>query len=431
MVNDKILNSLSKKQFEFLMNSTAQINLAHGSVRSGKTYSTLLRFAEAIIQCPDDDIMIVGRSLETIYYNIVKPFMEGIGKGMCNWRPGAHVLTFANKNVRLVGAHDQGAVGMIQGVTLSLAYVDEMTILPENVVQMLYTRLSRPHSKLIGTMNPDSPFHPIKKLIDGADGKRIYALHFQLEDNPSLTRDYKDLLDTLYSGLWRRRFVLGEWCLAEGAIYDFFDRKFHMVARPPTFAKYYIVGVDYGTSNPFAMVLIGVNGDFHPSLWVEKEYYYDPKEMGRQKTDSEFADALEIELSGYPVRVIYLDPSAQSMEVELKKRRKQVRQADNDVLNGIRVVSDFMSQGDLVICAQAQNLMKEIESYTWDPKKVKMGEDAPIKTKDHACDALRYALFTHFGQRKILKEPGRVDPFSNPQKPPGWGWQPFGGGAGR
>lgn len=428
MVDEKTLNTLSKKQFEFLVHSTAQINLAHGSVRSGKTYSTLLRFAEGVITCPDEDIMIVGRSLETIYYNIVKPFMEGIGRGMCSWRPGAHVLNFANKNIRLVGAHDQGAVGSIQGTTLSLVYVDEMTILPDNVLEMLYTRLSRPHSQLIGTMNPDSPFHPIKKLIDEADGKKVYALHFRLEDNPSLTKDYKDLLDRLYSGLWRRRFVLGEWCLAEGAIYDFFDRKFHVVSRPPTFAKYYIVGIDYGTSNPFAMVLIGVNGDVHPGLWVEKEYYYDPKEMGKQRTDSEFADAVEMELAGYPVRVIYLDPSAQSMEVELKKRRKNVRQAENDVLNGIRTVSNFMSQGDLVICNQAQNLIKEIESYTWDPKKVKLGQDAPIKARDHACDALRYALFTHFGTRTILKETPKADPFKNPDPPPGWGGQPYLGG---
>src|SRR6185437_1920777 len=134
----------------------------------------------------------------------------------------------------------------IQGRTISLAYVDEMTLLPQNFMDMLYSRLSNSWSRLIGTTNPDTPFHPIKKMIDEQNGKDVYALHFILEDNPVLGEDYKKMLDKLYSGLWRRRFVLGEWCLAEGAIYDFFDRKFHVVERPPTYAQYYIAGIDYG-----------------------------------------------------------------------------------------------------------------------------------------------------------------------------------------
>lgn len=430
---ERLKMGLSPKQFEFVKRSTAKINIAHGSVRSGKTHSSLIRFGEAALKCPDDKIIMIGKSAGSIFDNAVKPLAlddSAPFRGMCSWSPGKGVLNFCGKDIRVIGANDQSAVGRIQGSTISLAYVDEMTLLPQNFMDMLYSRLSQPWSMLIGTTNPDTPFHPLKKMVDESDGKEVYSLHFILEDNPALEDSYKKMLDRLYSGLWRRRFVLGEWCLAEGAIYDFFDRKFHVVDRPPTYAQYYIAGVDYGTSNPFAMVLLGINEEVSPSAWVEKEFYYDPKVMGRQKTDAEFAEDLELATRGYPVRVMYLDPSAESLQVELKKRKKVVKEAVNDVRPGIGTVANFMCQGDLVICKSAENLIKEIEGYTWDPKKVMLGEDAPLKVRDHACDALRYAIHTHFGNRlKIQKAPQR-DPFRNPARPTDWGYEQFGGGYG-
>lgn len=427
-------SALSPKQEEFILQSTAKINIAHGSVRSGKTYASLIRWAEFVVSCPDDNLAMIGKSLDSIYTNAVKPLKDELFKGFCSYVTGARgaVLTFGGKTIRIIGANDQGAVGRIQGNTLSGAYCDEMTILPENFMEMLYSRLSPVHAKLFGTTNPDGPSHPIKKLIDKADGKNIYALHFELKDNPALDQSYKDLIEKLYSGLWYRRYVLGEWCMAEGAIYDFFDRKFHVVSRAPTFGRIYIAGVDYGTSNPFCALLIGINGDTHPSIWVEKEYYWDPKHTGRQRTDSEHADAVEELLFGYPVKLIYTDPSAQSLEVEMKKRRKPIKQAENDVLNGIRVVGDFLGQGDLVICQSCPNLVRELEGYTWDPKKGETGQDAPKKSNDHACDALRYALYTHFGNTKTLpktpelKKKNLMDTrgFGD-----GHGWQTYGGGS--
>lgn len=413
---------LSTKQAKFILESTAKINLAHGAVRSGKTLSSTIRWAEFCAGCPDTDLAMVGYSMESIYYNAVQPFQE-IYKGFCSYSSGSHVLNFMDKKIRIMGANDQGMLGKIAGATLSGAYVDEMTLLPQNFVDMLVSRCSPSHAKLFGTMNPDTPFHYIKNnFIDKADGKLVYALHFNLEDNPSLDESYKNMLKTVYSGLWYKRYVLGEWCMAEGAIYDCFDRKLHVVKRAPTYATDYIVGVDYGTRNPFGAVLIGINSGHHPGLWVEKELFWNPADTGRQKTDSELSDSLEQFIEGYAVREIYLDPSAQSLEVELRNRRLKPRQAKNDVLNGIRTVANFISQGDLVICAGCTNLIMEIEGYVWDAKKVKMGEDEPLKQRDHLVDALRYAIYSRFGATKKLP----VKTITSPPRPAfgeGWGWR--------
>jgi PBSX family phage terminase large subunit len=434
---------LSPKQEEFILKSTATYNLAHGAVRAGKTFASLIRWAIHCKKCPDSDLVMIGHTAETIYENAIKPFCS-LFDPYCVWEPGNYRLRYLDKTIRCIGASDQAAVGKIQGVTLSGAYIDEMTLLPQNFIDMLLTRLSKPHSKLFATMNPDSPLHEVKtRLIDKADGKDIYALHFELDDNPDLSQEYKDRIRRLYSGLWYKRYILGDWCMAEGAIYDFFDRNIHVIPRAPHAAKYYIVGIDYGTTNPFAMVVLGYNSDmgYTPSLWVEKEYYWNPKVTGRQKTDDEFADDIERELYGLPVRLVYVDPSAQSLEVVLRKRRISVVQADNDVLNGIRTVGNFIGQGDLKICSDAANLIKEMEGYVWDTKKLKLGEDAPLKQNDHACDALRYAIYSHFGKRLTLKKESPIvaaqkekerlykqDPMRYPGFTDSHGWQQFGGG---
>jgi PBSX family phage terminase large subunit len=295
------------------------------------------------------------------------------------------------------------------------------------------------------TTNPDSKFHWLKtdfldKFAD--DPKELASFKFKLDDNPYLTDEYKDALKKEYSGLWYRRFIEGEWVQAEGAVFDFFDDDLHTVAEAPTYAKYFLLGVDYGTTNPFAAVLVGFNDDHHPALWVEKEYYWDSRSMGYSKTDAEYFQDLKREFGGYPIKTIYLDPSAQSFEVELRRNKWPVKQAKNEVLDGIRAVSTYLSQGDLVIKKCCHNLLKEFESYVWDEKSVRLGQDKPIKQRDHALDALRYVLFSHYGHKHSLKELKREDAYyeaekarynRNPMAYPGFGpggghgWQVQGG----
>ena len=427
-------SGLSDKQSEFVLGSTAKINIAHGAVSSGKTHAANVRWTQIVHSCPDSDILIAGYSMSTVYYNVVVPFME-YNRGYTTFMPGSGTLTFMDKRIRIVGANDQGAIGKIQGASLSAAYVDEMSLVAQNFLDMLYSRLRKPHSILIGTSNPDSPYHPVKKLIDSADNKNIYALHFEMKDNPYLTSSYLEMVEKLYSGLWYRRYVLGQWIMAEGAIYDCFDRKRHVVKGSPHHATHYLIGIDYGAANPFAAVLISFNDTRSPSLCVERELYWDPKETGRQKTNSEFREDIEQFLYGIGKHSIYLDPSAESFQIELRKYGIAARAAENDVQNGLSTVSNFLSSGDLVVSESCPKLINEIEGYAWNPKKLKEGIEEPLKTKDHLCDALRYAIFSHFGRhtrlRRVDKDPWELEKEMrkkvNSQNPfgEGYGWRRF------
>lgn len=399
-----IATPFTLKQKEFILNANRKYNLAHGAVRAGKTVASLFRFMQQVMVCPGNSIFIIGYSLSTIYRNVVSLLFDSpelkFFAPLCSWSKGEHTLLFGPKRIKCIGAGDEGALGIIQGLTIDLCYCDEMTLYPDNVIDMIDTRLSRDHSMIYASMNPKQPDHKLKKWIDKAEGGNplYYSLHFSIDDNTFLSEAYKNNLRENLTGLFYKRNYLGQWCMAEGAIFEFFDRKIHTREEPTTAAEYYIAGIDWG-ARVFACVLIGVNSgrttQTGKKMWVEKEYYWDVEQTKRQKVNSEFVRDLQIFFDGYPLKAIYIDPSALAFKIEMQRAGFRMVDGNNEVLDGIQVVAMLMNDGTLSILKDCRNLIKEIEAYVWDEKKSKVGRDAPLKQMDHAVDALRYAIYTH------------------------------------
>lgn len=397
-------NPLSPKQLEFILNAKSKWNLAHGSVRSGKTVCTIHSFMHATYTCPDSQIFMVGYSSETIYQNVVRLLLESdqfkIYRPFISWSPGKRQLTFKDKVINTLGAQNEGAIGSFQGKTFSLVYCDEITLYPESIIDMIDTRLSMPYSMGFASMNPSHPTHKVKKWIDEAEkgNSNYYSLHFTLDDNPYVDEEYKQRIRDSLSGLFYKRNYLGLWCLAEGAIFDFFDRSMHVVRRPPRSADYWVAGIDFGMANPTACLLVGISSGMHTQLgkklWVEKEYYYDPKKTQRQKTLSEICIEIKQFLEPYDVKHLYIDPSAVAMKTELRRMGIHVVEANNDVQEGIHKMTSEMKMGNIVICEECVNTIREIETYVWDPKAAREGEDEPLKKDDHTTDCLRYIINT-------------------------------------
>lgn len=416
--------AFSPKQWQFLKESIAKFNLAHGSVRSGKTIAGTLCFLEKVYHSKGNHFWITGYSQATIFRNIISEIINsenkifGFFEPFCKWFAGKNELLFmGNKVIKCYGVGDQGAVGILTGGTCDICLCDEMTLYPDNVIEMLITRLSNMGSTVIATMNPAYPSHICyERFIKHAEegDPQYYALHFVVEDNIKFLPDgYIDTLKKTLTGVYYRRYYLGEWCLAEGAIFEFLDKKLHVVRKPSRSAEFWLVGIDYGASNPFAAVLIGYNsGSFDksgPKLWVEKEYYWNPKETRQQKTNAEFAQDLERFLDGYSIRSVYIDPSAASFKVEMSRIGFHCVDAVNDVYDGIMYLTSLIREGTLTICDSCVNLIKEMEGYCWDPKKTIRGEDEPIKVNDHAIDALRYACYTFGHGKRNIAIPSQED----------------------
>lgn len=388
------MNPFSEKQLTSYRDSDARINIWQGAVRSGKTFISLWRFIKELKYGPVGEYALICRTYDAFKRNTLPQLMAMVG-GLARHYAGKRELHLFGKTIHIIGADDERAEAKIRGPTFAGAYVDEITIIPESVFRMLISRCAMGDAKIFATTNPDSPYHWLKKdfLENNPDVK---SWHFTLNDNPQLTENDKKYLCTQYRGLWYQRFIEGRWVQAEGSIYDFFDTQLHVIDFAPSTAKYYIVGIDYGTTNPCAFTLIGFNNARSPNIWVEDEYYFSSKVQQRQKTDSEYVEDLKRFIQDRPIKAIYIDPSAASFKVECQRSGiMNLFEAENEVIDGIRKVGDLLNNGTLKICRRCSNLVNEFQSYVWDKNSEKTGVDKPKKENDHALDSLRYAIFTH------------------------------------
>ena len=381
------LTNLSDKQIESFQQSTARINIYEGPVRAGKSFMALLKWLDFCKNGPEGPLIVCGRTDKTIKRNIILPLQEMVGNALV-YCVGKGEITLYNRIMYVVGANDDRAEAKIRGSEFAGALLDEVSLLPETFFKMLLSRLSIEGAKLFCSTNPDSPYHWFKTdFINRAEELNCKVFSYTIRDNPTLSEQYIKDLSAEYQGLWYKRYILGEWVLADGAVYDFFDEGIHIIEAPPSQASYYILGIDYGTTNPCVFTLIGYNAGSYPNMWLEKEYYYDSKAELRQKSDYEYSLDLTEFIRGYNVKRIYIDPSAASLKQELKRNGiHNVTDAENDVLPGIRYVGQLLTNGTFKVCVNCVETIKEFANYLWDTKASEKGEDRPIKKFDHCFD---------------------------------------------
>lgn len=372
----------SPKQNKSFAEATHRFNIWVGAVSSGKTYSSLERFMYDLKNGPMGDAMIIGVNRTAIQRNILTHLYRRLGFPCPTEK--AQMSRLYGRDVWFVGAPDVSAVSTIQGSTLALAYVDEATNLPEPFWKMLESRLRVPGAKLHATCNPEGPAHWLKKDYIDKPGLDLVHWNFNLDDNPTLDETYKQQLKASYSGMWYNRYILGEWALAHGAIYDCYDKD-NEYENPYPAPSYYIVGIDYGTTNATAAVLCAITPNKWPQIRVEAEYYYDSAKKGRSKTDQELVRDIKDFIGYKNVSAVYVDPAAASFKIALRQADIPVLDANNDVLLGIKICSKFIGGKNIVIQKGCTILREHLQSYAWDSKAADRGEDKPVKKNDHIC----------------------------------------------
>lgn len=388
------LQRTNPKQLSSILSSRARQNIWSGSVRSGKTIASIIRWMEYVGHAPPGNLLMVGKTERTLKRNILDVISEVVGPNRFSVVAGRGECTLFGRKIYLAGANDERSEAKIRGVTLLAAYGDEITLWPESFYTMLLSRLSEPGAMFFGTTNPDSPSHWLKKnYLDRKESLSLKLFEFRLEDNHTLPKEYIEDLKREYTGLWYRRYILGQWVAAEGAIYDMFDESRHVFhgLLPPMIE--HIVGVDYGTANPSVFLCMGkaLSGDNAGKWIVSSEFFFDGRK-GRQKTDSQLSSDMRTWLADTVPSSIMVDPSAASLKAQLRADGVgHVMDADNSVITGIRTVANMFGSGKLMIHESCTHLLDEIPGYVWDAKRQDKGEDAPMKVDDHCCDALRYA----------------------------------------
>lgn len=368
--------------------------ICDGSIRSGKTVAMTVGFIMwAMANFEGQNFAICGKTIESLRRNVTYNLPTWLG-GVFSFkeRRSENRITVKaagkSNNFYLFGGKDESSASLIQGITLAGILLDEVALMPRSFVEQATGRCSVSGSKFWFNCNPEGPEHWFKKeWIDKRDGKNMCYLHFTQEDNLSLSEEIKARYRSMYTGIFFRRYILGEWCLAEGLVYDF-DKEKHVTDQLPEHGEWYI-SCDYGTLNPFSAGLWCVNQGRAVRV---AEYYHSGREQHRQLTDEEYYREIE-ELAGdRDVRYIIVDPSAASFITCIRSHgRFSVRKAKNDVLYGIRLTSVMLRSGVIKIGSGCKDAIREFGLYRWDDK----GEvDKPVKENDHAMDDIRYFCAT-------------------------------------
>ena len=385
--------------------------IADGAIRSGKTVAMVLSFVIwAMVTFSGENFIMAGKTVGSFRRNVLKPLksmMISRGYDLEDLRSD-NLLTITRNGVTnyfyIFGGKDEASQDLVQGITAAGCYLDEVALMPESFVNQATGRCSVDGSKLWFNCNPEGPMHWFKReWIDKRDEKNLLFLHFTMDDNLSLSDAIKARYKSMYSGVFYSRYIKGLWAVAEGLIYPMFgesnmyDDASRPIALDATAVRY--IAVDYGTTNPCVFLDIRDDGQ---DIWVDGEWRWDSKSEQAQrlpvpnKTDSEYADAMREFMTEDPEKqcMIVVDPSAKSFITELRNRGFYVKEGDNDVLDGIRLVASLFTRNRLHIHRRCEGLIKELHSYVWDEKAGERGEEKPVKMLDHGPDGLRYAIYT-------------------------------------
>lgn len=181
--------------------------------------------------------------------------------------------------------------------------------------------------------------------------------------------------------------------------------KFNTYDELPIYVKEEVKPIytaDYGTLNPMVFLEGYIDrSNSKPIVYIDREYYYSGRNNYKSKTDSEYVEDFK-KFKNPNSNVLIVDPSAASFITACKTEGMFVKQAKNDVLEGISMVHTMLHTGMLKINKNCVNTLKEFGSYQWDSKRAdNTGKEVPLKENDHCMDAIRYLVMTVLLKKEV------------------------------
>lgn len=420
MLESKDINDLlNPKQLDFMLNEDSRINLLTGSVRSGKTWISLFKWAVFVGSMPIEcEFLMSGKTITSLNRNCLGLLQTLVGTKNFKYSTNAKEGKLFGRTIWLEGANDVKAESKIRGMTLAGAYVDELTQIPEDFYSMLLSRLSVKGAKLYATTNPDTPNHWVKVNIVDNDMIDKKVWHFTLDDNEILKRENEEYFENLKAeylsmgGVFYERFILGLWVLAEGLIYKQFANNPELFIRNEprdengNRINFMIIsiGIDYGaTEGETEFKATGITSMFK-EVWTideekltglhspeemyeafEKFYYRVVKEYG--KVTHAFADY------GALGQVL-----TYGLDKHLKKKGIPLLVQDcvkGQIIDRIYLDCQLFAQRRRFILSKCQYLIEAYKQAVWDDKKADTRLDDGTTPIDD-LDASEYSMFSFY-----------------------------------
>lgn len=407
------MNSIyTQKQLELMRTwqrgKLRRLNILEGSVRSGKTWISLVLWAFWVATMPEaGTYLMVAKTLTSLKRNCLDLLQDLVGTNNFTYSLSKKEGRLFGRLIYLEGVNDVRAEGKIRGMTLTGAYCDELTLFTEDFFSMLLSRLSDRGAKLIGTTNPDNPAHWLKdKYLRREDELNMLTMQFLIDDNTFLDPPYVDELKKEYTGVFYKRFILGLWVAADGVIYPQFaddPEKYTLHFQSNEERKKYFsdldfisVGVDFGGNRSLTtFVATGVHRGFR-KLTAIRDYHITGRkgEIDPDRLNSEFVGFIQRIQAEFPhaqVRYAFADSAEQYLISGLRKACRSaglpIKIGDswkNAITDRIYCGNALLNTGRLMVCEECKLLSAGLQAAVWDPKASEMGKD--IRLDDFSSD---------------------------------------------
>ena len=386
--------------------------IADGAIRSGKSVAMSLSFVIwAMSEFEACNFAMCGKTIGSFRRNVLfwlKLMLRSRGYSVSEQRT-ENLVVVRRGNIEnyfyVFGGKDERSQDLIQGITLAGVFFDEVALMPESFVNQATGRCSVDGSKFWFNCNPGSPAHWFKTgWIDNRRDKRLLYLHFTMDDNLSLSEAVKERYRSTYSGVFFKRYILGEWKSADGVIYRQFadDPERFILDEVPADIIIGTMGLDFGgNGSAHAGCLVGITRGYR-SIVILDEYYrkevIDPgtltddvcgfvqRSQGQCRAASIWCDSAETVL----IKGIRTEVYLRRIPVEVRNARK------GEIIDRIRLCDMLMSQGRFFILRRCQHTIAALSEAVWDsksPTKDKRLDDG--STNIDSLDALEYALEPH------------------------------------
>ncbi len=359
-------------------NRLKRINLLEGSVRSGKTWISLVLWAMWVATQPKDSaFLMAAKTLTALERNNLNLLASLVGTDNFKFSIASKKAELFGRSIYLEGASDVRAENKIRGLTLKGAYIDELTLIDEDFFVMLLSRLSEPDAKLFATTNPDSPNHWLMtNYIQRGDSGELDFLRmkFSIEDNPYLSKEYVKSLKNEYTGVFYQRFIKGEWVAAEGVVYpEYADNPKKFLKKiPPDDISFATIGVDFGgNKSAHAFVCLGFTKGFKRCVVLDE--FYLKEQISPERLCNEFVAFCKRQKERYRVFVAYCDNAvstlirgllnaslSSNLAIDVKKAKK------TKIIDRIRFINALISSGRFEVLDRCSNVSDALCQAVWD-----------------------------------------------------------------
>ena len=279
---DNFINNLTTDQIQFMLDNEMFIDddgiekhlkviLLQGSVRSGKTWISQMKFVLNVMKGDPSNLNIIcGVSASTIEQNILQLMQNLFGQGVVSYRINKMQAIIKDPQGRehivlLRSFYNAQAIKQIQGLTIDKALVDEAEHAQEEWYNMLYSRCCLTTSCIYMTLNPSTPGHWINKnILKNLDKlPMIKSYLFLLMNNNHISEDYKKQICRMYrpGQAVYKQLILGEWTQMEGLCFpglledeDRFYRQFNQI--PKDKIDHLNVGIDWGGNKSCTVIVL-------------------------------------------------------------------------------------------------------------------------------------------------------------------------------